>query len=522
MSNLLYLLPTGLFFAVYLIWYAIPLIRRFVMTGFSKDLQELKRRVSKEATLEAERIQSGSDEEKEAEDSETRKTNMERLVSRALSTDFDNTLVREAVEQLRVRYPLGNYRNFEVERLPAYAAYTERLTAARNMAGLFVLCGLLGTMFELEGLVADIGAAAGIGEMASDQFLNNMSAIMGSMSGAFTSSIIGLLLMIIVLSLIGIGDRMMMQPKLDRLDETIQGEVIEDLTEIQRVNSPDLSIGDLIEQTGGLLTDFNSAIDDLSEGMVTSLSKLSGRIEEMMQEFGSFQEQYAQLNDLIVQLRSYGEDIGDVTKAIESAARTLQNPIAEFNQELTGAIESHSRAVEQALDSQTKDRQSMQRDIKRVQDETRQALQDLRGIVESHLKQNDKLSERVDSHIKLMESQNKQHREATADALQKRVKMLSQQNAHIEKALSDTADALRAADSQSLAKVIESLEEQMASTASQLDGTTSRLKDTAKKLERSAGDLSTASTNLRNASDEPVTAFDWVNRSVKRLRSNDK
>jgi chromosome segregation ATPase len=310
-----------------------------------------------------------------------------------------------------------------------------------------------------------------------------------------------------------------MQPKLDRLDATIQGDVVEQLAELQRIHAPDLSIGDLIEQTGGLLTSFNGAIDDLSEGMLTSLGKLGDRIEVMMQEFGSFQQQYAQLNDLIVQLRTHGDNISDVTTAIQSAARTLQNPIDRFNQEIGQALERHMATVEQALAAQGDDRQAMQQRLMEVQRETGRTLADLRSLVSDHLDHNDDLADRVDAYIETMEARSAEQRQAVADELEARVKLLAEQSERIEAALQETAEALKAANSQDLARVLERMDEEVNTTAKRLSDVTKKMDGSAQRMDGSARELAKASAHLRAASDQPVTAFDWINRNVRRLRN---
>ena len=81
---------------------------------------------------------------------------------------YDSPFVEEAVRQIDMAYPSGDYRHFDLVRLPAYAEYTERLSAARNMAGLFVLFGLGITLYRLNHVVGGLSQMAGQGSMNSE------------------------------------------------------------------------------------------------------------------------------------------------------------------------------------------------------------------------------------------------------------------------------------------------------------------------------------------------------------------
>ena len=509
MSDSVYLLPTGIYLLFYFFGYLIPLLRRLSFTNFKDDLSTLKHRMRKEVSQEEALILHGNpgDDEVQEGDPENQKTNLERLRSRTLDTAFDNPLVKQAADQLRVRYPQGNYRNFEIERLPIYATYAERLTAARNMAGLFVLTGLLGTMMELEGLVTNIGGAASKGEMGEDSFLATMGSLMGDMGGAFTSSIIGLAIMLIVLVVIGLLDRIFIQTKLDRLDSTVQSDVVNQLAQLQRIHAPDTSMSDLIDQTGDLLTNFSQAVDDLSDRMVDSLSGLSDEIEEIMQEFRTFRQQHENLNQLISRLRDHTETLNGVTDSIESAGDkleeagdTLREPIDDFNKDINETLKEtlnkHIATVNKSLKLQEKDRRNANDHLVTMKNEAETILGSIQELVKHYLEESDDLTKRVKSHLATVRTQNDEQRRAMTKELEARAEVLSSQAKYIEEALAETATALRAADSQELAAVVDQIDHEMEGTVGEMQDATDRLNATTERLDRSATSLERAAEAL--------------------------
>jgi ABC-type transporter Mla subunit MlaD len=475
---------------VYIFVYFWQFLSEVISNSLGSDIENLKSNIAEETSRE----ESGYVNHKvsgDGEEIESVGSKAERMAkSTTLDATYSSDLVQQATRQLKANYPHGDFRRFDLERMPAYAAYTERLTAARNMAGLFVLFGLLGTMFKLNEVVGEIGGAASGGSMDPAGFLEKMGAIMGNIGGAFDSSIYGLFAMVVVLVVVGLIDRVM-QKRFDRLDLVVQGKLIPGLSELQLKRMPNLTVGDLIEETSTLLNRLNGSVKRMTDGMNESLGNLSEEIEGMMHEFGSFTNQQAELQSALTNLKEYTKNVEDVTGAIEKAGHHLSNPINRFNQQISQALEQHMATVEQALEAQDDDRKAMKR-------ENKSALADLRSLV------SDGVVDPVARYIETMEAHSDEQRQAMTD---------------IEAALKKTAEALKAANSQELTRVLERMDEEVNTTAKRLSDVTQKMDGSAQRMDGSARELAKASAHLRAASDQPVTAFDWINRNVQRLRN---
>jgi archaellum component FlaC len=518
---------------LYALFYFGPYIWTVSTSNLGDDIQELSRRIEIEVKKERERQTAGSQGEltegsdgqanssgqvstesgaEESED-ETGPTE-ESFLSRTLETSYTSSIVAQAVEQLRTKYPHGDFRNFELDRMPAYATYDERLTAARNMSGLFVLFGLLGTMIKLNQIVSQIGEAAGTGKMGATQFLDNMGAIMANIGGAFDSSIWGLVLMVLALVVIGLLDRLM-QWRLDRLDHTIQSILIPGLADLQRMHAPNLSMGDLIDETSGLLTDLNDSVEGMTAGMNESLGELSDEINKMMQDFGSFQNQYAQLNDLIKNLKAYTENVEDVTAAIEGAGHTLANPISEMNRDLNNAIREHMGVVGEAIQASEANRKELASEFQQLERDLKHLTGQLRDIAADTLEQ-------VEQHQRELGETIEDHQQANTATIENELDRLETQSEVIRKELHATAKALEAANSQELAEVLDALDDRLdessdslSSSAGQLTSSAGQLISSAQDISKSADRLQKATEGLETRKSGPVTLFDWVRRTVE-------
>jgi len=553
----LYLYPMIGYVVIYVVVYALPVIRRIATTGFMRDTKTLGKRIHTELEKERERawsdrvatespsiseegvgasdeelsasfqsafdaVDSGEEDpisEEEATASKAKEEKADRagpeeairpeFLSRTLESSFANDFVQQAVQQLRTHYPHGNFRSFEIERLPAYAMYDERLTAARNMAGLFVLFGLLGTMIKLNDIVQQIGDAAATGSQTveASSFLNNMGAIMANIGGAFESSIWGLALMVIALVVIGLADRVM-QRRLDALDATVQQQVIPRLATLQLLRTPNLSMGDLIEETSSLLTDLNGTVDGLTDGMQESLSQLSGRIEDMMEDFGSFQSQYAKLNDLIEALKKHAGNVDDVTDALRGAARTLQNPISDMNRNLNHTIREHMGVVGEAIQTSEKNRDELAREFQTMQAEMKGVLSSVEEIVQDNIDQSDKqheeVVENVQKQIALIEKRSQQ----IDESVENQIALMQEQSKVVETQMDKTAEALERANSQQLTKVLENLDDNMGNASG--------------NLEKSASHLEAATEGMQRREESPVTLFEWGRRFVEKKTNGDR
>lgn len=247
--------------------------------------------------------------------------------------------VQEAVDQVRVQYPDGAYQHFEIERLPAVAAFSDRVGSARTMAGVFVLLGLLFTMVRLNGVVGGIAAAASGGALEPAEFLAAMGELMDGIGGAFDSSIWGLGLLVVALTAIGLVD-WRAQRRVQRLEtETVQ-KVLPILSELHKRLMPNLTTADLLAETGRHLQRLSGAVSGLTGELDVSLDKLGDRIGSMMDDFRSFQDQYAKLDDLLGHLRKAGVNLGKTTGALEGAANRIVDPLTTFNKTLLTHVET--------------------------------------------------------------------------------------------------------------------------------------------------------------------------------------
>lgn len=503
-----YLYPILGYLAIYAFVYFGPLMKRVASSSLKDEASELARRIDVEVQEEQEKrtadhegkeksVDESSEEDEESSasgdeadaedentssetDEESSTVAREEHLSRTLESSFSSDLVSQALQQLRTKYPHGNFREFALERLPAYASYDERLTAARNMSGLFVLFGLLGTMIKLNTIVQQIGGAAGT-DGSGTMFLDQMEGIMSNIGGAFLSSIYGLALTVIFLVVIGLIDRLMQQ-RFDRLDEVVQGDLIPGLAKLQLMKAPNLSIGDLIDETSSLLSDLNHTVEGLTEGMQGSLSELSGQIEGMMQDFGSFQKQYAELNNLIVQLEEHSENIEEVTHAIKGAGRKLIDPISEMNRDLNHAIQEHVGAVEEAVEESARNRDQLAADFEALQQDVSRVLAEVKSLVRENLEQSD------------------EHQQEMAERIEEQIQLVETQSEKVESQLEATAEALEAANSQKLRRLIEDL-----------DG---EVREASGRLSDSAVELRKASKGLKRRGRSPRSLFEWVHRTV--------
>lgn len=507
-----YIYPVVGYLALYIVCYFVPLVRRVVSKNVRREANELGRRIQLEVQKEKEKKTAGHEGanvdvgegepdppviegESEAEADEgvdTKEASGEDddggeglvkgdHISRTLQSSFNTDIVSQAVQQLRTSYPQGDFRKFDLDRLPAYAAYAERLTAARNMSGMFVLVGLLGTMIKLNTIVQQIGAAAGASTQEATTFLNDMGLIMSNIGGAFLSSIYGLALMIFFLVIIGLFDRRM-QGHLDRLDHVINQDLIPGLATLQLMKAPNLSIGDLIKETSILLSGLNSTVNGLTAGMQGSLSKLGEKIESMMQDFGSFQKQYAELNTLIVQLQRHADNIEDVTDAIRGAGKTLTNPISEMNHDLNHTIREHMGVVGEAIEESERNRKDLTSEFLSMQKDIQSVLGEVKSLVRTTLENSD------------------EHQQRMAQRVDDQIQIIQAKTESIEFQMEAAAKALEAASSQQLRGILEDLDRGMTSASS--------------KLLESAVELQRASQGIEQRAKTPHSLFEWVHRTV--------
>ena len=307
---------------------------------------------------------------------------MERLTGhRALVAVYPSPLVQDAVDRVRAQYPGGAYQRVDVEQLPSYAVYAERLGTARTMAGLFVLLGLVLTMTKLNGVVGEI---AKITQAPTDQagFLAAMSDLMTGIGGAFTASIWGLWLMLAALAILAVID-LFAQRAVSAVDRAFSGHVVPDLARLHQSLAPDLSLGDVLAKTSTSITGLNLTVDGLTRGMAASLSDLGEQIREMLQDFGRFEKHYVQLSGLLHEIGTAGATLQKVTRGLDGATQRLAEPLDDFNRnvgEHLALVRTHLETVGDATTAHIEGYRETTTQLQTVQahgDETVQAIQNL-------------------------------------------------------------------------------------------------------------------------------------------------
>ena len=448
----------------------------------------------------------------------------------ALTTTYTNVLVNETAAYFRARYPTGDFRTFEMERLPVYAQYAERLLAARNMAGLFVLLGLALTMWKLNVVVADIGGLSSGAEMTSDAFLSQMGALMGNTGNAFESSIFGLALMIAALLLIAVVDRGI-QHGLTRHDHEVQQALVPALVDLHEAQNPNLSVSDLIAETGVLLGGLNRTVGGLSGRIDASLGGLSDRIEHMMREFGSFTQEYTKLNDLFVELKGATEGMQGVTRAVNASALSLERagarlsqPIDDLNKGLTRTIDGLAGDFEESLGGLTRElRQTidglntgLNRTLRESVSTAVDALHDARLAQDSVAKELHamqagvlKTSEGLQTGLDRYLDRSAEHHEQQRERVEQQLALVDGQmesiEAHgerVDRALKAMIDAMKASNPEEMRVVIQKLSGEVQTSAT--------------ALRKSAHELQGAARAFRTGGDE--TLFGWTRQQVYGLR----
>ncbi len=306
------------------------------------------KRSAREAADETSRIGPLSDTEEGAPEpspSVPQRNARERLVAlSALRMDYGGGVVQEAVDQVRAQFPDGAFQRFETERLPAVATFAERVGAARTMAGLFVLIGLFFTMVRLNGVVGAIADAAGGAAMAPEQFLSTMGALMDGIGGAFDASIAGLGLMVVALVAVG-GMDLRASGRLHRLERTVTHELLPGLADLRERIMPNLTLGDLLAETAGHLAVLGTTVRGLTVNLDASLAGLGDRIADMMGDFGSFQHQYAKLDDLLRHIAEASTHLRDTMGTLNVAAHHIGDPLDAFNKTLLRHLETVADSV---------------------------------------------------------------------------------------------------------------------------------------------------------------------------------
>lgn len=401
----------------------------------------------------------------------------DRLVSlQVLTGSYGDPMVADAVEQLRSQFPRADAQRFELGLLPSVAAYQERVSAARTMAGIFVLVGLLGTMFRLNGVVGVISTLTDSPEMAPDAFMQRMGDLMSGIGGAFDHSIRGVLLMIAALIVVSLIDSSV-QKRISALDAIMAREVVPGLAEIQNRYLPELSLADVVRATGRQLQTLDRTVAGLTTGMKSALSDLATRIQEMLQEFGTVQQHYVTLNSWVAKLEDASTTLARTTGELDRAAVRLGQPIDEMN----STLREHLQAQAALRDTEY---------LERLLAEVKAA------VVQSRRGPEAALQTLTDSARDSLAESAAASRQQTAAALA--------QSEIIEREMKALRDALHATSN-----------DQVSAALDRLQTTTDRL---ATRLERSAGAFEDASRQLGAYAAAPTFFFWFTQVLLPRLR----
>jgi hypothetical protein len=310
-----------------------------------------------------------------------RHSTTDRLESlQSLRASYSHPLVQQGVQQIAAQFPQSQYQRFDLALLPSFGEYAEKLSAARSMAGVFVLLGLLGTMIKLNGVVDRISEFTRSQEMESSAFLAQMGRLMQEIGGAFMNSIWGVVLMVamlLVISHINAG----VQHRLSKLETVMSQTVVPALAEIHNRHLPEFTLADILRTTGDQLGALNKTVVGLTTGMDQALSGLGKRIGEMLQQFGSYQKQYKLLNDWVATLDGASVEMKKMATELNHAAARVGQPIDQMNAVLqehlkaqaqfqsTGYIEHLLTEVKAALETSRQEQEANSSRVLQVSDE---------------------------------------------------------------------------------------------------------------------------------------------------------
>jgi hypothetical protein len=385
----------------------------------------------------------------------------------SLRASYAHPLVQESVQQIAAQYPQSQYQRFELTLLPSFGTYSERLSTARAMAGVFVLLGLLGTMIRLNEVVSGISEFTRNSQMEASQFLAHMGRLMQGIGGAFSNSIWGVVLMVTMLVLIS-HINAGVQRRISALDLVISQKMVPALAEIHNRHLPEFTLADILRSTGDQLGSLDRTVVGLTQGMDQALSGLGKRIGEMLQQFGSYQKQYKQLNDWVGTLDTASAEMNRTASELNRAATRVGQPIDEMNR----VLQEHLHAQAQFQTSGY---------LERLLTEVRESLEAGRREQESLL-------------AKSMQANDEALRRAVAAA-----EALSDgaqaQHRTVEQELREVAAALRASSGQQIGQAV-----------ARLNATTEQI---ALRLDHSAAAFERASSNL-SAYGRAPTFFFWL------------
>lgn len=259
-----------------------------------------------------------------------------------LEAEYSNEMVGQAMKSLASAFPTPAFRNVSIYDTPSYQSYAAKASAAKKMAGVFVLLGLTGTMIKLDGVVATITELTGDTSIEPQVFLDQMGELMNGMGAAFLNSILGVSLMIFFLVLVSVVHRVALA-KIYKVEHVLCYEVIPFLSDYQERLKPELSLAEIVNSTGKQLRQLDRSVVQMTTGMSSSLAGLGERIRTMLEEFGTFQKQYSMINDWVGTLRESTERMKDAADKLRDSGERVRAPIDEVNETLRDFMDKQVR-----------------------------------------------------------------------------------------------------------------------------------------------------------------------------------
>ena len=259
-----------------------------------------------------------------------------------LEAEYSNEMVGQAVKSLASSFPTPAFRSVSIYDTPSYQSYVAKASAAKRMAGIFVLLGLTGTMIKLNGVVKTITELTGDNSIEPQAFLDQMGELMNGMGSAFLNSIMGVALMIFFLVVVSFFHRAVLA-NIYKVEHALRFEVIPFLSDYQERLKPELSLAEIVNSTGKQLRQLDRSVVQMTTGMSSSLAELGDRIRKMLEEFGSFQKQYAMINDWVGTLRESTGQMKDAANELRDSGERLRMPVDEINDTLRDFMDKQVR-----------------------------------------------------------------------------------------------------------------------------------------------------------------------------------
>lgn len=442
-----------------------------------------------------------------------------------LNAEYRHPFVKDAVSYLRAKFPRAEYQHFEVGPLPSVSEYLERISMARNMAGAFVLLGLLGTMIKLDGVVEQIAGLSRTSEMAPERFLGRMGTLMQGVEGAFFNSILGVMLGVFALVLVGMLNRFV-QRRIDRLDYMMSQEVLPGLVRVHNQLMPERTLADLLRGTGKQIDQLDETVDTLRSRMSDTVGTLGDEIEKMLDRFGHYEKHYELINKQVKALDERSENLNEETERLRAQARELANagdriaePIDEMNTTLMKHLDKVSQLqeaeylqgiiedIEEAFEADRKARKEELRDIlKNNRVDQEQLLQNLREALKE---ENNERKE----HVRDMLEQNTELRRSIQDQQHEVRETLKEQHEKISERLEETTQALKSSSPEQLSRMLEKVNEASDRLNESSKTLSSTAGDMSERLEESSESMQQASQSLDRVARAP-TFFAWWTRTA--------